>query len=112
MKFPIRYGIIQNWDDMKLIWENCFNKLKVNHADHKVFLTEAYMNPNFKRERMISMMFEDFNVPATYISTQPLLILYSVGKFTGEVIDSGEGVTHLIPVDEGNTIPIVLKDST
>merc|ERR1712166_36686 len=106
LKYPIGHGIIENWDDMKSIWDHCFNnELRVNPADHKVLLTEAPMNPKVNRERMISMMFEDFNVPATYIAIQAVLSLYAAGKFTGDVLDSGDGVTHLVPVYDGYSLP-------
>jgi actin-related protein len=106
LKYPIGHGIIENWDDMKSIWEHCFrNELRVDPAEHKVLLTEAPMNPKINRERMITMMFEDFNVPATYIAIQAVLSLYSAGKFTGDVLDSGDGVTHLVPVYDGYSLP-------
>lgn len=51
-------------------------------------------------------MFESFNVPGLYIAVQAVLALaasWTSGKvtdqtLTGTVIDSGDGVTHVIPV--------------
>jgi actin-related protein 3 len=51
-------------------------------------------------------MFETFNVPGLYIAVQAVLALAAswtskaVKKrtLTGTVIDSGDGVTHVIPV--------------
>lgn len=106
LKYPIAHGMIENWDDMKSIWEHCFNnELRVNPHDHKVLLTEAPMNPKVNRERMISMMFEDFDVQGTYIAIQAVLSLYAAGKFIGQVFDSGDGVTHLVPIYDGYSLP-------
>jgi actin-related protein len=106
LKYPIGHGMIENWDDMKSIWEHCFNnELRVNPQDHKVLLTEAPLNPKMNRERMISMMFEDFNVQGTYIAIQAVLSLYAAGKFIGQVFDSGDGVTHLVPIYDGYSLP-------
>jgi actin len=46
-------------------------------------------------------MFETFNVPALYISLAGVLSLYASGRTTGIVLDSGEGVTHTIPIYDG-----------
>ena len=50
-------------------------------------------------------MFETFNVPAMYIAMQPVLALYSSGRTTGVVFDSGDGVSHAVPIFEGYAIP-------
>lgn len=46
-------------------------------------------------------MFETFNVPSFYVSIQAVLSLYSSGRTTGLVLDSGDGVTHCVPIFEG-----------
>lgn len=51
------------------------------------------------------MMFETFNVPAMYVSIQAVLSLYASGRTTGCVVDSGDGVTHVVPVYEGYSLP-------
>ena len=51
------------------------------------------------------MMFETFAVPAMYLSVQAVLSLYACGSVTGVVMDSGDGVTHAVPVFEGYPMP-------
>ena len=53
------------------------------------------------REKMAEVMFESFNIPQLYINIQAILSLYSTGRTTGVVLDSGDGVTHIVPVYEG-----------
>jgi actin beta/gamma 1 len=54
---------------MEKIWHHCYySELRATPEDHAVMLTEAPRNPKKNRERMISIMFESFNVPQFYVS--------------------------------------------
>merc|ERR1712088_1122185 len=50
-------------------------------------------------------MFETFNLPAMYVAIQAVLSLYASGRTTGVVLDSGDGVSHNVPVLEGYALP-------
>lgn len=100
--YPVTNGIIQNWDDMEELWKYTFEeKLAINPADHKILLTEPPLNPTKNREQMVERMFEKFNFGACNVSIQAMLTLYAQGLLTGVVVDSGDGVSHVIPVYDG-----------
>jgi len=68
--------------------------------------TEPPLNPPENRENTAEIMFESFNCQGLYIAVQAVLALaasWTSSKvtdrsLTGTVIDSGDGVTHVIPV--------------
>jgi len=111
--FPIKHGIVQDWDSMEQLWQTCFyDKLRCNPEDHYVLLTEPPLNTPENREQTAEIMFETFNVPGMSISVQAVLSLAAswtnekvTGRaMTGLVVDSGFGATHCVPVVDGHVI--------
>lgn len=135
---PMEHGIVKNWEDMTHLWDYTFTKLAVDPSDRKVLLTEPPMNPKKNRERMAEIMFERYQAGGVYVAIQAVLTLYAQGTFspipssrfcllsvrltplpllifvptglqTGVVVDSGDGVTHVVPVYEGYALPHLTK---
>lgn len=118
VKYPIRHGIVEDWDLMERYWEQCiFKYLRAEPEDHYFLLTEPPLNTPENREYTAEIMFETFNVPGLYIAVQAVLALAASWTnrknaertLTGTVIDSGDGVTHCIPVAEGYVIGSCIK---
>ncbi len=87
------------------IWRHCyFDQLKADPEQHPALLTEAALNPRDNREKMVEIFFDEFKVPGFYVYTQAVLALYSSGRTTGLVCDSGDGVTHIVTVYDGYSI--------
>ena len=106
LHYPIDHGVVTNWDHMERIWNHTFyNELRVQPSEQPVLLTEAPMNPKANREKMTKIMFENFEVPKMYVAIQAVLSLYANGRTTGIVLDSGDGVTHTVPIYEGYALP-------
>lgn len=116
--YPVKHGQIENWTHMEYFWEHCiFKYLRCEPEDHFFLLTEPPLNAPENREYTAEIMFETFNVPGLYIAVQAVLALAASWTsknvkertLTGTVIDSGDGVTHVIPVAEGYVIGSSIK---
>jgi actin-related protein 2 len=104
ISYPMENGIIRNWEDMGHLWDKCFEQLGVDPRGRKILLTEPPMNPLVNRERMCEVMFERYGFEGVYVAIQAVLSLYAQGLSSGVVVDSGDGVTHIIPVYESTVL--------
>eukprot|EP01017_Pseudomicrothorax_dubius_P044013 TRINITY_DN7404_c0_g1_i1.p1 TRINITY_DN7404_c0_g1~~TRINITY_DN7404_c0_g1_i1.p1 ORF type:complete len:427 (+),score=124.68 TRINITY_DN7404_c0_g1_i1:129-1409(+) len=113
---------VQNWELMEKFWHRCiFDSLRCEPDQHIFVLTEPPMNPPESREQIAEIFFETFGAKGLYIGVQAVLSLYSnwttappdsiqkkVG-LSGTVVDSGDGVTHIIPIADGYVIGSCVK---
>jgi len=107
--YPLANGVIRSWEDMYHLWDYTWDKLKVDPKECQIMLTEAPMNPVKNREKMIETMFEKYGFQGLYVSIQAVLTLYAQGLLTGVVVDSGDGVTHVVPVYDGYSLPHLVQ---
>ncbi|KAJ5862378.1 hypothetical protein N7455_006446 [Penicillium solitum] len=105
ISYPMENGIVKKWDDMQHLWNYTFyEKMKIDPTDRKILLTEPPMNPLKNREQMAEVMLEGYGFGGVYVAIQAVLALYAQGLSSGVVVDSGDGVTHIIPVYESTVL--------
>lgn len=110
ISYPMENGIIKNWVDMQYLWDYSFyDKLRVNTAGRKILLTEPPMNPLKNRELMCEIMFDRYQFGGVYVAIQAVLALYGQGLSSGVVVDSGDGVTHIVPVYDSTVLTHQVK---
>ena len=116
LSFPVREGQVNNWDEIERYWQrSIYSLMRVEPQEHNFLLTEPPMNPPENREQMAEIMFETFDVAGLYIGVQAVLALFGCNSYkeskslTGTVIDSGDGVTHIIPIAHGYVISSCIK---
>ena len=108
--YPVSNGIVQDWDDMHLIWDHTFRDvLGIDPKESHILLTDPPLNPKRNREKLLQTMFETYGFQGCFVQIQAVLTLYAQGLLTGLVVDSGDGVTHAVPVVQGFSFPHLTK---
>jgi len=98
-------GIVKRWDDMEHLWDfTFFERMQIDPTGRKILLTEPPLNPLKNREQMCEVMFERYGFGGVYVAIQAVLALYAQGLSSGVVVDSGDGVTHIVPVYESTVL--------
>ncbi|KAL0485532.1 actin [Acrasis kona] len=105
INFPVREGVVTDWDNMETIWDSTFFNLKANTTEQTVLLTEKTFNTNINREKTTQTMFEKHMTPNLYLANQASLSLYCSGRTTGLIVSSGESVSDVVPIYEGHAMP-------
>ena len=100
--YPNQQGIITDSFDMKKFLLNIIdNRTRISPEDCKLFIIQSIFDSPDKNEEMAKLIFDDCNFKGLYIGNQAVFPLISKGCFTGFSLESGEGITHLVPVYDG-----------
>jgi actin-related protein 3 len=98
------HGVVTDWSLYEEFWRQLFHcHLCVESSDVGVVVAEAARTSPEQRETIAEVLFETFGVAQLYVGSQALFALSSVGggSDTALVVDSGAGVTQVVPVVEG-----------
>ena len=113
LTYPMEEGIIKNDGDMALLWDYVLNtKLGLVKGDlksRKLLMTEAPNNPTKNKEKMAQILFEKIGIGFFNIEPQAKMTLYCEGGETGVILDSGDGVTHVIPIAKNYVLQHQIK---
>jgi actin-related protein len=111
--YPIRSGLVTNWNDVERLWSHIiFRELRVIPEDHCFVLTQPANAPQDQKEKILELAMETFNVDSLYLGCAPVFSLYSYGRTTGVVLDSGRDVTSAVPIYEGYALGRHVTSST
>ena len=106
---PIEYGTIKDFTALSSVISGIFQILQRQPEDSNVILTEPSLNSSKNRQGLIEYMFEEFKVENLFIANQALLSLYSTGKLSGIVLESGGGVTQIAPILDLHLMPYAIN---
>ena len=104
-KYPMEHGMIKDWTHMERVWSYTFyDGLRVAPEEYGLLLTEQLFNSMADREKTTQIMFESFNIRFFHPCIGPVLSLYASGRTTGVVVESGGGVSHVVPIFKQHAI--------
>lgn len=102
LEWPVKRGIVENWETWETLIRHTFQeRLSLDPSTHPVLLAEATFAPNKNREKKAEILFETFDVPSLYVENEASLVLQAANIANGLVIDSGEGITQIVPLQHG-----------
>ncbi|GAM25133.1 hypothetical protein SAMD00019534_083080 [Acytostelium subglobosum LB1] len=109
---PLQDGLIKDWDAMEHIWNHAFRyRLNTNPNEHPILLAEPSFNTKQIREKMSEIMFEKYHTPALFLSKNAVLTAFASCKASALVMDSGGGMTSVVPVHDGYVIKNAITKS-
>lgn len=99
---PLVNGLVENWDALERIWDYTLRThLNVEPSEHPLMISESNYNTADRRERMMELAFEKFEVPASFLCKSAVLSAFSMGRPTALVLDVGGGCSTAVPVHDG-----------
>ena len=106
INYPIQRGQIMDWDSFYEILNYIFyTLLRIdNLREYPVFYTEPPFVDRETKEYIARVFFETHRVKSLTMMSTPLLSMFSVGLTSGLVIESGDGLTWVVPVLNGQII--------
>ncbi|KAJ1928245.1 NuA4 histone acetyltransferase subunit [Tieghemiomyces parasiticus] len=111
LKSPLEDGLVTDWDIYENLWNYCFQKrLRVSPSENPLFVTETAWNTPALREKLVELAFEKFDVPAFYVSKDPVLTSFAAGRSTSLVLDCGGTTTSATAVFDGYALKKVYQN--
>jgi actin-related protein len=106
IKYPIERGAIMDWNDYYEILNYCFYSLLriPNLSEYPVLYTEPPFLQKETKEYIARVFFETHRVKSLIMIPTPILSIFGVGLTTGLVVESGDGVTWICPVINGEIV--------
>ena len=106
MHLPLRYGYwggeLDNYELVQTTLRHAFEVCGLDPEERTLLISEPVgASWGRGRERMIRDMFENYSVSWLSIVPQPTLALFSTGRTTGFVLESGYAATQFAPIYEG-----------
>lgn len=110
---PIREGIINNFYDMRFLWEYTLTKkLRIDKndlKDRKIIMSEDSFNSPENKAKMAEIIFEKIGLGFLNVEPKEKMVLAAEGDETGVVVTSGDGLTKITPIINGYLIHNKIK---
>ena len=106
IKRPIERGAIMDWNDFYEILNYCFYSLLriPDLSQYPVLYTEPTFLQKETKEYLARVLFETHRVKSLIMVPTTILSMFSVGLTSGLVVESGDGITWICPIINGQIV--------
>ena len=103
--YPLSRGQIMDWNAFYEVLNHIFyNVLRLDMRLYPVIYSEPILNPPNLREHLARVFFETYQMPAIVIFPSAVMALVNAGLSTGLVVEIGEGMAFIVPIQEGEVL--------
>jgi actin len=103
--YPINRGAVMDWESYYSVLTHIFyNVLRVDPSKMNVIYTESPLTPLDTRKYITRLFFETYRAKSVYIANSPIMALFSAGLTTGISVESGEGLSWIVPIIDGKVV--------
>jgi actin-related protein len=103
-------GQIKNWDSVEKVIEHLYTKTLGTDSN---LLPLIYAEPTSTSEKdrfkFAEIFFEKFSIPSYFVGNECVFGVYSAGRTSSLIVDSGYAVTHALTVNDGWIVPQTVK---
>ncbi|MBN2156529.1 MAG: rod shape-determining protein [Candidatus Lokiarchaeota archaeon] len=111
--YPFNRGAIMDWDSYYSVLTHIFyNVLRTDPSKVKVIYPENALTPLDTKKYITRLFFETYRVRSVYIANAPVMALFSAGLTTGMLVESGEGLTWIVPIIDGEVVTHAVQKLT
>ncbi len=108
--YPIKNRKINDMQALKVMIQYAIERdLSITPDLHAAIVILPYPISEEEKEEITKMLLDDLNFPGVYVSSSENMPLYSIGRTTGIVVDSGYEKTDIIPILDGKIITKAVK---
>jgi actin-related protein len=114
IRYPVKDGVIQSWDDIEAVWDHCVKVINTFKAgwqpstnqDYETYIlvAEHHLTPHTNRAKQSEILFEKIGADGLHFAFQAPLSLFASGRVTGIVVDSGYTQTSICPIFDSSVI--------
>ncbi|EFC45850.1 actin-related protein [Naegleria gruberi] len=108
LNYPIRNGIIKNWDLMEILLDYTFQEILSKNTQNSeceisdnesrsILFIDSILQPSSQKNHLMQLFFEKYGFGSFACSPQPLMSVYACGTTTALSLCLGEGVIQIVP---------------
>lgn len=111
-EYPIRNGVIQDIEKMKVIWDEIiYRRLKIKPKEKRIMLSMIDIEDEKYNEKIKKMMLEEYKFKEVGLVNQQILSLNGSERERGIIVDIGYDITRIVAIYDNYLLKNTLRIS-